>query len=271
MLAMTAHNTQRIAFCNPPCIVSLRIDDRMATKAERLKQARIAAGFDSAQDAADAYGWNAPAYRHHENGTRGFGPDAAKKYGKAFKVRAGWLLGLDHVEKDPPTPLPDEDRLVVNGSVEAGAWRATEAWDDDRAFVIEGMPSPLPGAKRFGLVTVGLSMNEFYEPGTVLDCVSIFKGGTTPKTGDHVIVERIRPDGLRELTVKEYYAEGGRYMLVPRSTSQAFKPIEYAGPDHEQSADGEQIHVIGFVLAAYPPRTLDLMKRMGLVKPLLKG
>lgn len=240
----------------------------MATKAERLKQARKSAGYASAQEAAEAFGWNPPAYRHHENGTRGFGPDAAKRYGRAFKVRPGWLLGLDHIDKDPAEPMPEEDRLVVNGSVEAGAWRSSEHWNDDRAFVIEGMPSPVPRARRFGLVVVGLSMNEFYEPGTVLDCVSIFDGGTTPKSGDHVIVERVRPDGLRELTVKEYRHEGGRYELVPRSTKPGYEPVVYPGPDAEQPPDSEQVRVIGFVIADYPPRVLDLMRRMGVVKPL---
>jgi phage repressor protein C with HTH and peptisase S24 domain len=266
VLAITAHNTHRIAFGNPYCIVPSRIAANMATKAERLKQARIDAGYDSAQDAADAFGWNAPAYRHHENGTRGFGADAAKKYGKAFRVRAGWLLGLDHVAKDPAAPAPDEDRLIVNGSVEAGAWRSSEHWNDERTFIIEGMPSPIPGAKRFGLVVVGFSMNEFYEPGTVLDCISIFKGGVAPKSGDHVIVERVRPDGLRELTVKEYREEGGRFFLTPRSTKPGFEELEYPGPDKEQPADAERVQVIGFVLSDYPPRVLDLMRRMGLVK-----
>jgi phage repressor protein C with HTH and peptisase S24 domain len=239
----------------------------MATKAERLRQARIDAKFGSAQEAAEAFGWNPSAYRHHENGTRGFGADAAKKYGRAFKVRAGWLLGLDRVEKDPAQPVSDDDRLVVNGSVEAGAWRSSEYWNDERAFVIENMPSPIPGAKRFGLVVVGLSMNEFYEPGSVLDCVSIFKGGVPPKSGDHVIVEHIRPDGLRELTVKEYREEEGRYWLVPRSTRSEFQPVEYAGPNKSKVGE-ESVQVIGFVIASYPPRTLDLLRRMGLVKTL---
>jgi phage repressor protein C with HTH and peptisase S24 domain len=240
----------------------------MATKAERLKKARKDAGYESAQDAADAFGWNPPAYRHHENGTRGFGADAAKRYGRAFKVRAGWLLGLDHVEKDPAPLITDEDRLVVNGSVEAGAWRASEHWDDERSFVIEGMPSPVPGAKRFGLVVTGNSMDEFYKDGEILDCVSIYDKGVRPQTGDHVIVERIRPDGLRELTVKEYREENGSYLLIPRSSDPRFLPLEYPGPDVEQPTDAERIEVIGFVLTNYPKRSIDLMRRMGVVKPL---
>lgn len=236
--------------------------------AERLRQARKEAGYDSAQAAAEAFGWNPAAYRHHENGTRRFGPDAAKKYGRAFKVRPGWLLGLERVEKALAANQADEDRLIVNGSVEAGAWRSSEHWNDERSFVIEGMPSPIAGAERFGLVTVGNSMDEFYEPGTVLDCVSIFKGGVPPQSGDHVIVERVRPDGLRELTVKEYREEDGRYLLVPRSTRPGYHPIEYSGPDIDQPAGDETVQVIGFVISAYPPRTLGLMRRMGLIKPL---
>jgi SOS-response transcriptional repressor LexA len=236
-------------------------------KAERLRAAREKAGYSSAADAARAYGWKEAAYRHHENGTRGFGPDAASKYGRAFKTTPGWLLGLDNVDRVAPSRPQQEDRLVVNGSVEAGVWRSSEAWDDDRTFIIEGVPSLVPGAKRFGLVVVGRSMDEHYEPDTVLDCISIFDTDIKPQTGDHVICQCTRPDGLRELTVKEYREEHRRYWLVPKSTKPEFKPIEYAGPDAEHTDDSE-IRVIGFVISSYPPRTLDLLRRMGRVNTL---
>lgn len=240
----------------------------MSMKGERLKAARKKAGYESAADAARAFGWTESAYRHHENGTRDFGADAAKKYGRAFKVKPGWLLGLDNLDQSvPPNRLAESERLVVNGSVEAGVWRASEYWNDERAFVIEGMPSPVPGARRFGMVVVGHSMDVFYEPGTVLDCISIFDNGVKPANGDHVIVECIRSDGLRELTVKEYKEENGGYWLVPRSSRKEFRPLEYPGPDNGHDGDSE-IRVIAFVIAAYPPRTLNLMRRMGMIKPL---
>ena len=59
----------------------------------RLRRARIDAGYSSAQAAADAFGWSSAAYRHHENGTRGFDFSGAQRYGKAFKVTAAWLMG----------------------------------------------------------------------------------------------------------------------------------------------------------------------------------
>lgn len=234
-------------------------------KADRLKAARAKAGYGSAADAARAFGWTESAYRHHENGTRGFGADAAKRYGRAFKVKAGWLLGIEHVNDAPPIAPPEDDRLKVNGYVEAGAWRSSEEWNDERTFVINNMPSPVPGANRFGLVVAGSSMNLVYEPGTALDCVSIFKGGVRPQTGDHVIVECVRPDGLRELTVKEYREEGGKFLLVPRSNDPKYQePIEYPGPDKGYAGESE-VRVIAFVMAAYPPRALDLMRRLGMV------
>lgn len=237
-------------------------------KADRLREARKRAGFDSASEAAQRFGWTESAFRHHENGTRGFGADAAKKYGRAFKVKPGWLLGLENVNDEPPTFTPTDDRLIVNGAVEAGAWRESTYWNDARTYVIEAMPSPVPNAKRFGLITAGASMDLAYEPGTLLDCISIFKNGVKPKSGDHVIAEQIRPDGLRELTVKEFVEEDGQFFLQPRSKSPKHQErIAVGAPDPEHIGESG-IHVIAFVVASYPPRVIDLFERMGLKKPL---
>jgi hypothetical protein len=68
----------------------------------------------------------------------------------------------------------------------------------------------------------------------------------------------------------EYREEDGRFLLIPRSSRPEFRPIDYPGPDVEQSPTDETIQVIGFVIAAYPLRTLDLMRRMGLLRPLIQ-
>jgi hypothetical protein len=63
---------------------------------ERLKAARAQAGYRSAADACQAYGWKEAAYRHHENGTRGFYDIGnAVRYARAFRVSPAWLLGID--------------------------------------------------------------------------------------------------------------------------------------------------------------------------------
>lgn len=64
----------------------------MTGQAERLRRARIAAGFKSASESARAFGWGDAGYRHHENGTRPISAGAASRYAKSFGVSEEWLL-----------------------------------------------------------------------------------------------------------------------------------------------------------------------------------
>lgn len=64
--------------------------------AERLKAARIRAGFATASAAAESRGWKKPGYTHHENGQREyFDTSNLLRYARAFKVSPAWLAGLD--------------------------------------------------------------------------------------------------------------------------------------------------------------------------------
>lgn len=93
---------------------------------ERLRRARIDAGFKSAAAAADAFGWKISTYRHHENSTRGFGQDHAKAYGRAFNVSPAWLLGI---EGDREPNAFDKIVALVNEPDEIlGEWK--ELQDD---------------------------------------------------------------------------------------------------------------------------------------------
>jgi len=75
------------------------------TPNERLKQARITAGYGTATDAAEALGVSRATYIGHENGQRGFRADAAEKYGRKFRVRAGWLMtGEEPMSKSTDRP-----------------------------------------------------------------------------------------------------------------------------------------------------------------------
>lgn len=64
----------------------------MTDPATKLRQLRIAAGFESAAAAARRYGWPLNTYKSHENGMRPISKKAAVKYANAYKVLAGWLL-----------------------------------------------------------------------------------------------------------------------------------------------------------------------------------
>lgn len=227
---------------------------------DRLRTARIKAGYDSAAEAARAFGWEVPAYRHHENGTRGITVEAAKRYARAFRVNPGWLLALDKVEVAPAEA--SRERIVeVSGSVAAGVWRETTEWPQSDRFEIVVGPSPFPKARRFGLRVDGNSMDQVFAPGTLLDCLSIFDVGIEPASGDLVIVERQRADGMRELTVKEFQrTEDGRTWLLPRSTKPEFQaPIEVGTPDADHDDDG-YVQVIAFVIGSYQPHATRLLR-----------
>ncbi len=64
----------------------------MITFAERLKLARLAAGFDTGRAAADRFGWTYPTYSSHENGGRDPRIGAVQDYARAFDVDEQWLL-----------------------------------------------------------------------------------------------------------------------------------------------------------------------------------
>jgi hypothetical protein len=110
-------------------------------------------------------------------------------------------------------------------------------------------------------------MDMHYAPGTVLDCISIHTNGVDPIEGDHVIVERVKPDGLRELTVKEVSIRDGVFYLVPKSTRPEFKEMQIGSPDVD-AMDGDEVRVIAFVVGNIPPRALALLRRLGKVKDL---
>jgi hypothetical protein len=63
----------------------------MKTPGDRLKRARIEAGYGSAAEAARAMGVPTPTYQGHENGSAGL-PRAAERYAAFFKVSLDWLL-----------------------------------------------------------------------------------------------------------------------------------------------------------------------------------
>ena len=71
----------------------------MTEIATRLRLAREAAGFATAADAAQRFGWPYPTYAGHENGHRGIRLDALSDYARAFKVTKEWLLD----GKSPPS------------------------------------------------------------------------------------------------------------------------------------------------------------------------
>lgn len=83
---------------------------------QRLRQARIAAGHDSAAAAAEAFGWNRNTYASNENGNAPFSYRKAKDYAVAFGVRPEWLYDAAGGMRPPAEPgfVPIVGRVGAN-------------------------------------------------------------------------------------------------------------------------------------------------------------
>lgn len=69
-----------------------RYAQHMSDPAERLRIARLRAGFATGKEAAEAMGFPVSTYLAHENGSRGYPAKKAYTYARKFKVREQWLL-----------------------------------------------------------------------------------------------------------------------------------------------------------------------------------
>jgi hypothetical protein len=92
---MTAHSaimhnafSDASAFCVTERFMPRRMDD----PADRLRIARLRAGYTTAKDAAEALGFPVSTYLSHENGSRGISAKRAVTYARKYKVREQWLL-----------------------------------------------------------------------------------------------------------------------------------------------------------------------------------
>jgi transcriptional regulator with XRE-family HTH domain len=58
---------------------------------DRLRRARIDAGFKGPVEAARRFGWSVDTYKSNENGNAPFSMKKARDYASAFGVEAQWL------------------------------------------------------------------------------------------------------------------------------------------------------------------------------------
>lgn len=91
------------------------------TRGERLRQARIAAGFRSSASAAEALGMKPGTYNAHERagqpGARDYDPDQAMTYSRKFKVDVSWLLNA--VGRGPHDAAAAAEHEANGGHIES--------------------------------------------------------------------------------------------------------------------------------------------------------
>ncbi len=84
------HNASRDAI--PHLHNGMHYARHVTDPAERLRIARLRAGYKTAKDAAEAMHFPVSTYLAHENGSRGYPAKKAATYARKFKVREQWLL-----------------------------------------------------------------------------------------------------------------------------------------------------------------------------------
>ena len=123
---------------------------------ERLREARIKAGFRSMKAAAEAYDWSYNTYKANECGTRLMSKDNAQKYAKRFKVDLQWLL----FGENKPT-APSGMHIEIKNEVGAGA----EVYPFEEGVIDEEW---IPVNFNNGIVIKGDSMYPMFDPGTLI-------------------------------------------------------------------------------------------------------
>lgn len=217
--------------------------DSMGTRGERLKKARLDAGFRTATDAARSLGIRYPTYAAHENGSRQYEADEAVVYARKFKVPIEWLLtgkgGV--VSQLPQTPLAS---VPVIGIVRAGIWQDINAGDHSLYEVVPAAPDA-PAEWQYAFTVEGTSLDKIAQPGDILVCIDCVKSRVDIKDGDLVIVEWSRFGGqMVERTAKRIRRSIAGIELWPESNDPAFQePLKLHG-----AVDGDTIEVRAKVL-----------------------
>lgn len=220
------------------------------TPADRLRRARIDAGYSTAKAAAEAFGWNVNTYISNENGNAPYSFKKAQVYAQRLKVSPEWLYtGASAPESAGLRPI---SRMVpVVGIVQAGLWQ--EIVGDD-AETGELLPFNLQGfenAQLFALRVSGTSMNLHYPEGTRVVVCPVAQIGV--REGDHVVVRR-RRGGLVETTLKEVVQTREGIELWPRSSDPRFQePVRLAV--NREADEGPEI--IAVVVSAYTIRPMQ--------------
>lgn len=130
---------------------------------ERLKTARIAAGFASATDAANALGMKYPTYAGHENGNRGLRANL-EHYSRRYRVTMDWLLtGRGHGPQARPMLAPF-GQVPLKGYIGAGGEVLAGGFDGDETVEAPAESNPDTVAARVR----GTSMYPTFQDGWVI-------------------------------------------------------------------------------------------------------
>ena len=201
----------------------------MNERSDRLRQARLDAGHETAAAAAEAFGWNRNTYASNENGNAPFSYRKAKEYAAAFGVSAEWLYDA----AGPVRASALAGYVPILGRVGANPDGVVLFATGQDAGDLAPIP---PGGteKAAALRVVGHSMRGLADDGALI----YFEDQRTPPTPDmlgHVVVVEIDTD---EVLVKR---------LLRGSRSGLFDLESVAGPTRQDARLRWAAHITAII------------------------
>ncbi|UWU09818.1 S24 family peptidase [Sinorhizobium medicae] len=226
----------------------------MSERAERLREARVKAGYRFASDAANALGIVTSTYRAHENGQNDFELGEAEVYGRKFNVDPLWLLtGTDRrtsIPLPPATTLPEVhapdarvgakvigqgEKIPVFGQAVGGV---------DGEFIMNGnvlyevmappILSDVSGA--YAVSVSGDSMYPRYEDGEVC----FVDPSRRVRKGDYVIAQiRLEESGALLAYVKKFVRHNSSELV-----------LEQFNPPKELRFEAHTVHSVHYIALA---------------------
>lgn len=196
---------------------------------QRLREARIAAGLETAAAAADTYGWNRNTYASNENGNATFSYRRAKEYAAAFGVRPEWLYDAT----GPIRPMAAEGFVPVIGRVGANPEGLVLFATGQEAGDIAPIP-PGGSDRAVALQVAGHSMHGVADDGALI----YFEDQRTPPSPDmlgHIVVVEVDTD---EVLVKR---------LLRGSRPGLFDLESIAGPTRQDARLRWAAHITAIV------------------------
>lgn len=127
----------------------------MSRAHDRLRQARLAAGYNTAADAANRFGWSRHTYISHEGGKRPAGLCMnAELYARAYRVDPEWLL---YGRGRGPGGMPSEpenitvpDQRILQLAVSYVLSQPGQLGSDEHARIIVAIYRALAAADQMG-------------------------------------------------------------------------------------------------------------------------
>lgn len=189
-----------------------------------------------------------------ETGQRSLKTDALRLIASGLGVPWQELLARVKSGRSKEHTLAVES-IMVRGQAEAGVWREAVERDESEWYAVTIPTDPIyAAATKFGLEFRGPSMDRHFPEGTVGIFVRVEELPHDIASGDRVLVERRRPDGHIEATVKEFVVdEQGKAWLWPRSNHP-----EYQAPVAYDDVPNATVRITALLIGSYRPERRSL-------------